>query len=601
MSSKGPSAWLFVLLALVAVAAAWFLLLAPGPTKRERKTAPPPPGPATRTEPTKGPPRTWTPRDPPKPAPVAEGCEPRASRACIRGDAWFVDSCGVPHEQADDCTLAGCEDGACMTPDLRCGTEDGLPRCEGERAVGCAAGRHFDVDCAALGRSCVMAEEGPACRKLAGPTCDKRTHQLRCEGTELVACREGVEVRVDCEDVGAACMPTRGGGSFGCVQDGATRPTADTCGPCGCEPDPSAEETCDGQDNDGDGLIDENASCPVVDLVALVIADSDGSTSYTDADFEIELERLNRTYAREDDLGLTFRWADIVYVDAPSLREVDDDELDQALRQSSVVTREDAFVPIVFTDELLVDGIPRPGLSTAPNGMCGGHRRVRGPQPLLGGIVIAKQRWPTTVAHEVGHFLGLCHTHGDSFDAVVIADGAQSCTPDCSVEGDGICDTPLDPGPPQCSADPACEIYCGDGSRPQVENIMGYYPDCRRAFSAEQARTMRQAWALRRGWHRCLETGKCGCKPGLKQCPEAMTCTPFGQAPDFDWQCRLDGSRPAKARCDTASDCAGSVCLSTPQGQSACVRLCDPEQPDCRCRVLPGAPAPLCEDDLAPS
>ncbi len=325
MSSKGPSAWLFVLLALAAVAAAWFLLLEPGPSKREPKAKPPVAG---KGEPTESSPRRWTPRDPPKAAPVAAGCEPRASRLCIRGDAWFVDSCGVPHEQAADCSLSGCEDGACVEADPVCSTEDGAPRCEGERAVGCVAGQPFEVDCAALGRVCVMAEEGPACRELTGPRCDARRHQLRCEGAELVGCREGVEVRVDCGDVGAKCLPTRGGASWGCVQDAAAVPTQDDCGPCGCEPDPAAEETCDGRDNDGDGLIDENAACPVVDLVALVIADSDGNTSYTDADFEVELDRLNRVFARDDDLGLAFRWADIVYVDAPELREIDDDELE---------------------------------------------------------------------------------------------------------------------------------------------------------------------------------------------------------------------------------------------------------------------------------
>ena len=36
----------------------------------------------------------------------------------------------------------------------------------------------------------------------------------------------------------------------------------------------------------------------------------------------------------------------------------------------------------------------------------------RGPGQLpVGLVVVGRRRAPTTLAHELGHFLGLCHTH----------------------------------------------------------------------------------------------------------------------------------------------------------------------------------------------
>ncbi len=386
-----------------------------------------------------------------------------------------------------------------------------------------------------------------------------------------------------------------------CVRPGPPPPD-ESCDACGCPPLSDASELCNGVDDDGDGFVDENVDCGAVDLVALVVADGSGNTDYTQEDLDAELAQINRYFAREDDLGLVFRWADIVYLDAEAWLEIDDDELQAVLTgRGHLPSRDDFYVPVLFTRTLLVDAVPRPGLATPPNGTCGGVRRVRGRQPLMGGIIIAKQRWPSTVAHELGHYLGLCHTHAPTVDSVAVVDPTdqRTCTPACDWETDGICDTPPDPGPVGCAVDPECGVLCEAGETPDASNVMGYYPTCRTSFSAEQAREIRAGLALRRGWFECLG-GECGCEPAQNTCPDGMTCSPYDGAADQGtaWRCRLDGPTPPGGPCSAADACDGGLCVQQVEGSSVCARMCSEQTPACSCRAVPGIEVPLCAEDL---
>lgn len=101
------------------------------------------------------------------------------------------------------------------------------------------------------------------------------------------------------------------------------------------------------------------------------------------------------------------------------------------------------------------------------------------------------------LAHELGHYFDLLHTHygfTDAHDLTELVDGSN-----CTAAGDLICDTPADPGSSRTSAENPCEYnaftceitYCptdanGDTYSPDITNIMSYYGSCRDSFTPTQ-------------------------------------------------------------------------------------------------------------------
>ncbi|MEL6987752.1 MAG: M43 family zinc metalloprotease, partial [Bacteroidota bacterium] len=93
------------------------------------------------------------------------------------------------------------------------------------------------------------------------------------------------------------------------------------------------------------------------------------------------------------------------------------------------------------------------------------------------------------LAHEVGHCLGLYHTHQGN----ATADNAN-----CSSTGDVVCDTPADPQLSGSNVNGSC-VYTGsstdpngDPYNPDVTNTMSYAPySCRGAFTNGQEARMK--------------------------------------------------------------------------------------------------------------
>ncbi len=126
--------------------------------------------------------------------------------------------------------------------------------------------------------------------------------------------------------------------------------------------------------------------------------------------------------------------------------------------------------------------------SSSGSGLCGYAFFPGGPEVILMDNSCAANG--STLSHEMGHFFGLSHTHGNSNSTLTdeLVDGSN-----CSTAGDRICDTPADPQLSGSNVSPSC-VYTGnaidannDFFQPDVNNIMSYSrKPCRTVFSAGQ-------------------------------------------------------------------------------------------------------------------
>ena len=95
----------------------------------------------------------------------------------------------------------------------------------------------------------------------------------------------------------------------------------------------------------------------------------------------------------------------------------------------------------------------------------------------------------STLAHEIGHCLGLYHTHQKTADGAIF--GGWTCDENingsnCATCGDLVCDTPADPNL-DINSDGNCNYTGPIGYTPLINNIMSYSkPYCRSVITAGQ-------------------------------------------------------------------------------------------------------------------
>lgn len=120
------------------------------------------------------------------------------------------------------------------------------------------------------------------------------------------------------------------------------------------------------------------------------------------------------------------------------------------------------------------------------------------PQAFIGIRYTNLQETSETPEHEFGHFLGLSHTHQttEQGNNVTGAEHVPRSGPqaNCSQfgRGDGLCDTPADPG---FSGDPT-DIF-GNPYTPDLTNIMSPYTQTRNSFTVQQDSVMEDGLAFR--------------------------------------------------------------------------------------------------------
>jgi hypothetical protein len=327
--------------------------------------------------------------------------------------------------------------------------------------------------------------------------------------------------------------------------------------------------------------------CAAVSLVAFV------PKGYTPPDLDLrmqlELAILNRVYA-----PTAFRFVKTASA-SEEYRRFDPKLLERAARELAPSELPSFYVPVLYVEDLSMEP-PKGGISTMPNNRCGGIRISDRPAPVDGLIVLGEGRQPETLAHEMGHYLGLCHTH-QQLAPLALADARE---PACERSGDGICDTAPDPGPARCVRDEFCELVCpSDDAQPDPTNIMSYYLGCRRALTAEQLAEALRNLTLRRGWFACLDPAACVCTPGTDVCPQEMSCQPNATM-DAPWTCQLDGPALPGSNCSGTSECGrGSFCLQTSTHERSaahCVRPCRAGDA-CDCTDV-GLAFRLCGEDM---
>ncbi len=209
-----------------------------------------------------------------------------------------------------------------------------------------------------------------------------------------------------------------------------------------------------------------------------IIRQNSGLGGSTEAEALTALDRMNDYYI---DASIHFYLCDdINFIDNSNYYDYSKSQmnaLDAAYSQDNVVN--------IY--------IANSATNSSGSGICG-HAQFPGGLDFIM-VTTSCMNNGSTLAHEMGHYLGLYHTHTTSFGSEAV-DGS-----DCSTQGDLICDTPADPNLSGEVNNDGC-IYEGVDTdengqfyTPQVTNLMSYASkECR--FEITEGQLERALWTL---------------------------------------------------------------------------------------------------------
>ncbi len=153
----------------------------------------------------------------------------------------------------------------------------------------------------------------------------------------------------------------------------------------------------------------------------------------------------------------------------------------------------------------------------------------------------------SSLAHEMGHYFSLFHTQGNNQNGTdELVDGSN-----CDTAGDGICDTPADPGLNSKNMDYGCNYIGtahdanGDFYQPDTQNIMSYASKiCRTHFSQQQLARMYAFYMTAKNYLSCPSFNADITVNATETCEESLTVnfeSTTNEATNWQWDINSDG------------------------------------------------------------
>lgn len=204
-----------------------------------------------------------------------------------------------------------------------------------------------------------------------------------------------------------------------------------------------------------------------VKIFVHIINEDDGSAGVSEAEVRDEIDRLEAYYAPHD-----------ICFSLVGIDEINDSEYG--------ASPGDTISP-AQSNQLIVDYPPIPHVVDVyilPSNIFFRGTAYNIPNTYL--LIYAGRFNTPHLAHEMGHCLGLYHTHETAFGSELV-DGSN-----CNGAGDLLCDTPADPGlsgnvNESCVFTGMMTDGNGDSYNPDVTNTMSYAPfSCRGLFTQDQ-------------------------------------------------------------------------------------------------------------------
>lgn len=214
-----------------------------------------------------------------------------------------------------------------------------------------------------------------------------------------------------------------------------------------------------------------------IPVKAHIIRHSNGSGGLSVSQLNEAISNLNHIY--KDALMEFFLCDGINYIDSDTLCQYSKNDEENLIEKNNVA----GLINIYFTDFIK---------NTSDESICGYSNNTARQD-----IIVIKNDCATnnsSLAHEMGHFFSLIHTHGPKNDTLTteLVDGSN-----CDTTGDGICDTPADPKLSDENVNNFCEYTGtatdahGNAFNPDTQNIMSYSKKgCRTHFTQQQLARM---------------------------------------------------------------------------------------------------------------